>query len=272
MTVNLKKQIRIVLGMACVASTMWGSLAQAAPRKPAPVVIEQEPNGEEPWLGQRVLLLMPLQLGSGWNLDKKKSESLLAQAEGQLQLALQRTGKFSTTQLHRHNPLILRGVQEKLYTKEQADALIANPTLDALQKALAPMRFEQDPLIAVVTLDEVATNPGQVNTDVTLTATGKLYEVNSPQPIREVIVTSKGYSLYRQERRKGNRIMIRRSTRERLMQAANDAFGTIAEDFVRPIDGIAWPESLNTLPTGAVVVPSGTPGDQVYGTFDVPQK
>lgn len=273
MTVNLKKQIRIVLGMACVASAMWGGLAQAAPRKaPAPVVIEQEPNSDEPWLGQRVLLLMPLQLGTGWNLDKKKSESLLAEAEGKLQLALQRTGKFSTTQLHRHNPLILRGVQEKLYTKEQANALVAAPTLDALQKALAPMRFEQDPLIAVVTLDEVATSPGQVNTDVTLTATGKLYEINGAQPIREVIVTSKGYSLYKQEKRKGKQVLVRRSPRERLMQAANDAFGTIAQDFVRPIDGIAWPESLNTLPGGAVVVPSGTPGDQVYGTFNVPQK
>jgi hypothetical protein len=273
MTATIKTQIRAVLGMACVASVLWGGFAQAAPRKvPAQVVIEEEANGTEPWIGQRVLLLLPLQLGAGWNLDKKKSEALLPAAEAKLQLALQRTGKFSTTQLHRYNPLILRGVQEKLYTKEQADALIATPSLDGLQKALAPMRFEQPPLIAVVTLDEVATQPGQTNTDAVLTATGKLYEVDSPTPIREVIVTSRGYSLFKREKRKGKQVLVRLSPRERLMSAADSAFGRIAEDFVRPIDDISWPESLVTLPTGAVIVPNGTPGTQVYGTFDVPQR
>lgn len=273
MTATLKMQIRAVFGMACVASVLLGGMTQAAPRQaPVPVVIEDEAQGEEPWIGQRVVLLLPLQLGAGWNLDKDKSTKLLADAEAKLQLALQRTGKFSTTQLHRYNPLILRGVQEKLYTKEQAAALIATPTVDAVQKALAPMRFEQEPLIAVVTLDEVATQPGAVNTDVVLTATGKLYDISSATPIREVIVTSHGYSLYKQEKRKGKRVLVRRTPRERLMLAADSAFSRIAEDFVRPIDGIAWPETLTTLPAGAVVVPSGTPGTQVYGTFDVPQR
>ncbi len=273
MTATLKMQIRAAFGMACVASVLLGGMTQAAPRKaPVSMVVEDESIGEEPWAEQRVVLLMPLQLGPGWNLDKTKSSKLLSEAEGKLQLALQRTGKLSTTQLHRYNPLILRGVQEKLYTKEQAAALIATPTVDGLQKALAPMRFDQEPLIAVVTLDEVATQPGESNTDVVLTATGKLYDMSSATPIREVIVTSRGYSLYKQDKRKGKRVLIRRTPRERLMLAADSAFTRIAEDFVRPIDGIAWPESLTTLPTGAIVVPNGTPGSQVYGTFDVPQQ
>ncbi len=232
--------------------------------------------GAPPWPQQRVVLLLPLQLGAGWNLDQDKAKPLLKPAEAMLQLALQKTGKFSTIQLHRYNSIVLRGVQEKLITKEEADALVASPTLEGVQKLLAGMEFLQRPLIAQVTLDEANVDVGTPSATLTTTATGKLYEADSAQPIREVVVTSKTVPLYRQEKYKNKTIMVRESARERILKASSDSFNKIGAEFVRPIEDITLPNPVITTESGATVtvVPPKVievPKGQVLGTFETPK-
>lgn len=269
MTLAIKRHLRIALALACAASTLWGGLAEAAPKRskkaPPVVTIEEGSFGHEPWEGQRVLLLLPLQLGPDWNLNKEQSQRLLADAEADLQLALQRTGKFSTTQLHRYHPIIHRGVQEKLLTKEQADALIASPTVDGVQKALAPMRFQQQPLIAQVTLDRVNVYTADPSSVLTVTTTGKLYEVDNADPTREVVATSQEYQVYNPVKRRGRITLVRHNPRERLALASNDAFLKIAQSLVEPVEGITLPDALAPGVDDETARP-------VLGTFEVEKK
>jgi hypothetical protein len=224
-----------------------------------------------------VVLLLPLQLGPGWNLDKEKAKPLLKPAEAMLQLALQKTGKLSTMQLHRYNPIVLRGIQEKLITKEEADALVATPTLEGVQKLLAGMEFLQRPLIAQVTLDEANVAVGTPTATLTATASGKLYEADSAQPIREVVVTSKTVPLYRIEKRKGKTIMTRLGARDRILKASSDSFDKIAAEFVHPIEDITLPDPVITTESGATVTVAPpkvieVPKGQVLGTFETPKQ
>lgn len=260
------------LTLAVSVVTLCCSVLQAAP-KPLPPLAENQPTyGEEPWPAQRVVVLLPLLLGEQWNVDRVRTVPLLPDAEARAQLALQRTGKFSTTQVHRYNPLVLRAVQEKLITKEEADALIAAPTLAGLQGVLGKMQFEQAPLIAQISLDKIARTSGPAS-NLTATATGRLYEASSAQPIREAVVTSREYPLYNRQKQKGKQVLVQRNPSERLLSAAEGAFDLLARDFVRPIPSIILPEPVITTPVmGTVVVPAGTPpAEQLMGTFPVPK-
>ena len=90
------------LMLACALSAPLAAAvgpAQAAPRKT---------TGIEPWPGQRVLLLMPLTLGQGFNADQAFGRAILPQAEAALFEELQKTGKFSVVRAHRFSPLIQR--------------------------------------------------------------------------------------------------------------------------------------------------------------------
>lgn len=257
-------------------STFVAGAAMGA-TKDQDAMMDGEFYGAAPWPQQRVVLLLPLQLGAGWNLDKEKAKPLLKPAEAMLQLSLQKTGKFSTIQLHRYNAIVLRGIQEKLITKEEADALVASPTLEGVQKLLAGMEFLQRPLIAQVTLDEANVAVGTPSATLTTTATGKLYEADSAQPIREVVVTSKTVPLYRQEKYKNKTIMVRASARERILKASSDSFDKIGAEFVRPIEDITLPNPVITTESGVTVTVAPprvieVPKGQVLGTFEIPKK
>ena len=278
-TFDMFRLRRLLLAMVALlaVSTVASSAAWGASKDKLAMEDDGEFYGAQPWPQQRVVLLLPLQLGAGWNLDQEKSKPLLKPAEAMFQQALQSSGKLSTIQLHRYNPIVLRGIQEKLVTREEADALLVNPTLEGVQKLLVGMEFLQRPLIAQVTLDETTVAPGTPTATLTTTATGKLYEADNPQPIREVVVTSKTVPLYKQERRNGKTLMIRQSARERIYKTSSDSFDKIVAEFVRPIQDITLPDAVITTTTGATttVLPPKiieVPAGQVLGTFEIPKK
>lgn len=238
--------------------------------------------GREPWPAQRVILLMPLQFGAGWNLDKERASYILPEAEQKLQQSLQRTGKFSTTQLHRYNTILLRAVQDKTLTKEQVSSLLAAPTVDAVQAALGKVRFDQPPLIAEFTMDEVTTEAGSPVPNVRAQVTGKLYEVSEPTAVKTVVVTSDPQPLYYLKKGGKNPVYVRRSAGERIITAANNAFGQVAKEFIKPVDEIVLPEPPAPEPVTAIVpAPDGTatdgrpvitvPQGQVLGSFPQPK-
>lgn len=245
--------------------------AMAAPKQAPPDYF----RNRQQWPNQRVVLILPLQFGASWNLDKKKADFILPEAEQKLQQALQRTGKFSTTQVHRYNPTLLRAVQDKLLTKEQVDAIVAAPTLTNVQEALGKLSFDQPPLIADFSMDEITTQAGSPNPTVSAQVTGKLYEVNDPTPIKTVVVTSEPQLLYYMRKQKGKTVYVRYSSGDRILHAADNAFVQIAREFVKPLEDIALPEP--TAPSGTMIENANAPRQvvkvpkgQVLGTFPVP--
>jgi hypothetical protein len=259
-----------LLGALAVSCTLLPALA--APKKAPP----DRFLNRQPWPNQRVVLILPLQFGAGWNLDKKSAAFILPEAEQKLQQAMQRTGKFSTTQVHRYNPILLRAVQDKLLTKEQVTTIVTAPTVANMQEALGKMNFDQPPLIAEFSMDEITTQAGHPNPTVSAQVTGKLYEVNDPTPVKTVVVTSDPQPLYYTRKQKGKTVYVRHSSGDRILKAADNAFDQVVHEFVKPLEDIALPEP--PAPTGATV--EGAPGvarpvikvpqGAVLGTFPVP--
>lgn len=280
---NLAVAVALASGFSAVLTVA----AVAAPKKPAPQPPEQQFFGREPWPGQRPVLLLPLQFGPGWNIDKERAASILPDAEQRLQQALQRTGKFSTLQMHRYNPLFLRAVQDKVITKEQVAAILAAPTVEAVQGALGLMRFQQPPLIAEFAMEEITTESGTPIPFVRAQVTGKLYEANDSVAIKTIVLTSDPQPLYYARKRGKDTVYVRRSPSERIMAAANNAFNQIATEFVAPIEDITLPEPVvsegaTVAPGAPAITPDGTavdgrpvirvPQGQVLGTFPAPRQ
>lgn len=236
--------------------------------------------GREPWPAQRVVIIMPIQLGPGWNLNREQALPILPTAEQKFQQALQRTGKFSTTQLHRYNPIFLRGIQDKILTREQVDAIVAKPTLEEVQRALSLMRFEQPPLIADIALDEVTVEASPTAPALRSQVTGRLFEANNPVAIRTISVTSDPTPLYVARKKGKETVMVRRSTEDRIIAAADNAFNQVARGFVQPIASLELPEPVAPVPVPATAPPiTGTtrpvivvPQGQVLGTFPVQRR
>ena len=284
-------KITAFLAVAALSTCLMANISQAAPKRRA-VQPAETVFGREPWPAQRALILLPLQFGPGWNLDREKATFILPIAEQKLQQALQRTGKFSTSQVHRYNPIFLRriserpltqeekmrtpGEEEVLFTREQFDALLAAPTLEGVQQALASLRFDQAPLIAQFSMEEVTTQLGSPSPVVMAQVTGQLFEVNNPVAVKTVVVTSDPFPLYTPRKVGKKNLMVRKSAADRILMAADNSFIQIAREFVKPIDDIILPEpttpapvmpgntppTTNT-PTAVIEVPSG----QVLGTF-----
>jgi hypothetical protein len=270
---------------SAVALTTPAQAEKAKAAKPEAPTINTQLFGREPWPAQRTVLLLPLQFGPGWNLDKERAAAIMPEAEQKLQVALQRTGKFSTTQVHRYNPIFLRAVQDKLLTKEQVDAIVAAPTLQNVQEALSKINFRQAPLIAEFSMEEITTEAGAPVPNVRAQVTGKLYEATDGVAIRTVVVTSDPQPLYYTRKKGKNTVYVRRSSSERVLSAANNAFDQIAKEFVKPLEDITLPEPVipegMTPVTGTVTPGAVTPGGQtvitvpqgqVLGTFPVPPK
>lgn len=268
----------LVLSAAIANAQTAKTTAQDAP------TVNTQLFGREPWPAQRAVLLLPLQFGPGWNLDKERAALIMPEAEQKLQVALQRTGKFSTMQIHRYNPIFLRAVQDKLLTKEQVDAVLAGPTLQNVQEAMGKINFRQRPLIAEFAMEEITTEAGNPIPNVRAQVTGKLYEATDGVAIRTIVVTSDPQPLYYVRKKGKNTTYVRRSSSERILAAANNAFDQIAKEFVKPLDDITLPEPV--VPEGMTVVPGSTPGvvtpggqtvitvpkGQVLGTFTIPVK
>ena len=285
----MTKTAKITAFLAVTASTTFSLTAhsQTAPQ-PMRVPATETLVGRAPWPAQRVLILLPLQFGPGWNLDRAKAALLMPIAEQRLQQALQRTGKFSTSQVHRYNPIFLRrikdrpltaeeklrtpGEEEVLLTREQFDALVANPTLKGVQDALASLRFDQAPLIAQFSMEEVSTQLGSPSPIVMAQVTGQLYEYNNPIAIKTVVVTSDPVPLYVPRKVGKKNLMVRRSASDRILVAADNSFVQIAREFVKPVDDIILPEpTMPEIPEGTIL-PGGVVGTNNSGPTRVPPK
>jgi hypothetical protein len=235
----------------------------------------QKDDGQlEAWPGQRVLLLLPLQLGAGFNVDRAFGQAILSQAESSLQAALQKTGKFSVIEAHTHNPILQRALSERRITPEQLKTLVTSAAsndekaaLDSARLVLGLIGFDQPPMIARFALEEVRLSGTEKNTQVQTQVSGRLYELTNPVAIKSTVITS-------------NAQRARRVSQATLAAAA-DAFAMTAGEFTAPIPEVtlelpataapvAEPATPAPVATPAVPAPTQTPASKVTLPGDVP--
>jgi hypothetical protein len=197
--------------------------------------------GIEPWAGRRVLFMMPLQLGEGWNADVNFGRAILPRAEELLQNQLQKTGKFSVVRAHRFSPLIQRGLQEKRLTEDQVIGAIGDdktgalPTLEGVSNVLGQFVFDRPAMIADFRLQEVRSGGDAMHPSVQVQVTGHLYEMTpGPTPTYAEVTIKSPITFTSAPARDG------RNNIDRFLMASDNAFMQIADGFVAPIQDIQF--------------------------------
>ena len=202
------------------------------------------------WPGQRVLLVLPLHVGSDWNAGPELAEAIQPLVRPLLQQALTATGKFSVTLPYRFDPILRRAVADKRVADDAVAALINTPSLETAQTVFSSLTFNQTPMVADVQLEELRIGGTPKKPTVQLQVSGKLYEVGGSGPFRNVVVTSRAFE--------------GRTPEARLQAAANDAFVEIARQFVAPPEAFELPLPAAPTPApGAAAMPGkkGTTDD-----------
>ena len=214
-----------LIGLGCGLGAIYlPQTAQAAPRRKLEI-----------WPGQRVLLVLPLQIGPDWNAGPELGEAIKPLIKPALQQALTGTGKFSVTLPYRFDPIFRRAVADKRITEDVVTNLLSDPSLATAQTALSQLTFEQVPMVAQVQVEELRVGGTPKEPTVQLQMSGKLYEVGGDGPFRNVVVTSRPFG--------------GRTPEARLQAAATDAFNEIARQFVEPPAEFQLPLPVAPAPT-----------------------
>ncbi len=209
----------ILLSALCAAFPV----IQSKPAQAKPAV-----STSEVWPGRRVVLLLPLKLSDNWNADAVWGQRLLRPSEHLLRRALEDTGKFSVVQTYQFDPVLQRALQDKLIEKAQLDAMVEAPTIQSASNILDKLGFPLKPLIVEFHLEEVRSGGDVKAPSVQVQVLGKLYELNSEGAAQTKEFTS-------------DPIKKRGSQFDQVLEAADNAFRMVANDFVRPPADIALP-------------------------------
>jgi hypothetical protein len=225
----------------------------------------------EPWPGRRVLLMLPLQIGAGFNADRAFGQAILSRAEAQLQDELESTGKFSVIRAHRFSPLLQRALQEKRVSADEAENVIEGlppgAAMDAVDDPitvqgattfLQRFTFDQLPMVAQFSLEEVRSSSVQGRPGVQAQVSGRLYEQGNPVALKSPVLTSEVFT-------KG------RNNIDRYLDATRQAFGAIAGTFVAPLEDVVLPTTPITGAAAAMQAPvaaPATPADTSMGAVN----
>jgi len=140
--------------------------------------------------GQRVLLVLPAQLGEGWNADPRLGQSILPDADQTLRNALRGNPEYSLVTVHRFSPVLMRAVADRLITQDQFNTLVTAPTLENARTVLAQLPFAQTPLIASFVLEQINLAGGKLRPGIMVQASARLYELGNDIALRTSVMTS----------------------------------------------------------------------------------
>jgi hypothetical protein len=219
-------------------AAMSGVVALSLGSSSVPATAAVPPAVRELWPGQRVLMLLPLGLGEGWNSTDAVGAAVLPEARQRLHSVLQSTGKFSVIEGHRFSPLLMRAVQERRVTQEQVNTLLKDTTLGNARIVLSKISFEQPPFIADFRLEEVRAGGTPLKPTVQMQVSARLYELGGQTAANTVVVTSKSVG--------GGKDDV-----DRMLMAAQDAFTQATLQLLTP------PDDSIVLPRAAVTPVKG---------------
>ncbi len=184
----------------------------------------------ELWPGQRVLLVLPLQIGPDWNGGPELAEAVKPLVRPYVQQALTDTGKFSITLPYRFDPILQRAAVENRISPDIITPFLEAPSLASAQPVFTNLKFEQVPMVAEIQLEEIRVGGTAKKPTAQVQMSGKLYEIGGSGPFRSVVVTSDA--------------MEGRTPEARLQAAASNASRQIAALFVQAPDTFKLPDSL----------------------------
>ena len=268
---------RVLAAAAILALTAPLGIAWAA-TKSKPIMTPQMMAGYIPVNGKRVVLILPIQTSDTWTANPTFTANLKQRASTELRDALLNTGQFSLIEVNRFNPVLQRGIIDEQYTQEDLDGLIEDPTPDNARNLLSKINFDrvpkmpftQAPLIAQITLDTYPTKPGSQTVQVT----GTLYEMGESENtvfrtktvVASLTAMRPMMTPQSKNRKKSRKKQIEEPvvyrTSDLLLNALNNAFAQIANDFARPLRAAEAPflaipagPTLGATPTAAAPPP-----------------
>lgn len=156
---------------------------KTAPTLPTPVVLPH---------GKRVLFLLPVQLGTGWNGNTVFTREFLPKASRALKDALRATGRYSLVEATRYDPIIQRGLADEAFTADEYEALLKEPTIENANAIVSKMTFDRlpklgfsdAPQVMQVVLDRFPAQTGRPSVQLV----AKLYDSGLTVPTRTLTV------------------------------------------------------------------------------------
>jgi hypothetical protein len=139
---------------------------------------------------QRVLLVLPAQLGEGWNADPRLGQSILSDADQTLVGVLRGNPEYSLVTVHRFSPVLMRAVADRLITQDQFNTLVTAPTVENARTVLAQLPFAQTPLIATFVLEQINLAGGKLRPGIMVQSSARLYELGNDIALRTSVMTS----------------------------------------------------------------------------------
>jgi len=215
----------VALAALCLSVQSAMPAAMAAEKAPRVKAAKDtlSPEMLEAWPGQRVVLLLPLQIAEGAKIDALLGRAILPAASESLRKALMATGKFSVILPYRFNPILSRAVQEGRISRAELTALVNTPTLESGRAVMAKLdrTFDQSTFIGQFSLEELRFSGTTKDPRSQVQVSGRLYEVDGAGAANTALVTSDTFG--------GNHIT------NSVLSAAGDAFARAAKEFTRPL-------------------------------------
>jgi hypothetical protein len=148
----------------------------------------------QPLRNRRVMMVLPLRTGENWKAAPDFTQSFVRQTDLALRRALANTGRFTTLEVRRFNPVLMRAVQDGVATSDELDTLLSTPTTPNASLFLSKITFNKAPLhvftesavIGSFVLESMAVT----NKSVSVKVTGRIYSADGQTPLRSLSATT----------------------------------------------------------------------------------
>lgn len=208
--------------------------------------------------GRSVLFLMPLQLGAGWNANSVFTREFLPRASTALKSALRSAGRFSIVDVLRSDPIIQRGLADELFSEEDYQTLLKEPTIENANAVVSKITVDQipklgfsgPPQIVQFVLDRFPAQTGRPSVQIV----ARLYDIGLNTPTRTLTVLASTQ-------------MPGMTPQQLTLSSTTAGFNRIAQEFAKP----AAEGDLPFLPTPVLpAAPVVAPAAPKEGATDVP--
>ncbi|HVF85525.1 MAG TPA: hypothetical protein VM821_06065, partial [Abditibacteriaceae bacterium] len=233
--------------------------------QPMPTAQSMAQAMSQPMRSRRVAMVLPLRTGENWKAAPEFTQSFLRQMDVALRRALSNTGRFTTLEVRRFNPVLMRAVQDGVATSDDLDTLLTQPTTPNASVFLSKITFNKAPLHTfsepAVIHSFVLENMTIADNALSVKMTGRMYSADGQTALRSLSATTTvplGMA--------GADVLASAST------AGTTAINRVIAEFLRTpteseiVLGEAAPSETTTTTTTVETTEATTPGSVLPGT------
>ena len=148
----------------------------------------------QPMRSRRAAMVLPLRTGENWKAAPEFTQPFLRQMDVALRRALSNTGRFTTLEVRRFNPVLMRAVQDGVATSDELDTLLTQPTTPNASLFLSKITFNKAPLHSfsepAVIHSFVLENMAMTDNSLSVKVTGRMYSSDGQTALRSLSATS----------------------------------------------------------------------------------